>query len=65
MSGKIIKISLDEAKEYMDNDLLLSLKRGQQGFKVKQFIQENKNDELVDLEIALRQCERVGFFRNE
>ena len=58
------KITIKEAKQFIQNkDDINALKENEIIFRVVSNTEPPKTDDLVDVEIALRQCERTGFFR--
>ena len=59
------RITIEEAKQIIsDKEGIKVLKKSEPIFRiVSDFIETSETDELVDIEIALRQCERTGFFR--
>ena len=60
------KMTLEEIKQVIpDKEDLKKLKKDEPFFRiVSSPMKAAATDELVDIEIALRKCERTGFFRN-
>lgn len=60
------KLTFEEVKRVIpDREAIKKLKKDEPLFKiVSNDLRSIEIDELVDMEIALRRCERTGFFRN-
>ncbi len=60
------KITIEEAKKIIpDKDIVGSLGKSEPIFRIVSSVGSPSTDDLVDVEIALRQCERTGFFRKQ
>ena len=60
------KITIEEAKQIIpdkDKEVIKALNKDKLIFRVVSNIKPPTTDDLVNVEIALRQCERTGFFR--
>lgn len=58
------KVTIEEAKKIIpDKDGIKKLKKAEPIFRVVANVKPQETDDLVNVEIALRQCERTGFFR--
>jgi len=60
------KITIEEAKQIIpdkDKEVIKALNKDELIFRVVSNIKPPTTDDLVNVEIALRQCERTGFFR--
>ena len=66
MINKLVKLQPDDAVKIIeDYDLATKIKSSNEPlFKLQNTPSRQKNDDLVDLEIALRNCERTGVFDN-
>lgn len=64
---RLREVTIKEAKEFIpDKDVLRAvIDSGEPVLKVSGnvAISKSKNDELIELEVALRKCERLGVFR--
>ena len=60
------RMTIEEIRQVVpDEDDIKKLKNDEPFFRaVTKHINTAETDELVDIEIALRRCERTGFFRN-
>ena len=60
------QLTIENVSTLLNEEDLKALNQKEQIFAVTEKIrmEEAKPDELLELEIALRKCERVGFFKN-
>lgn len=58
------RITIEEAKQIIfDKEGVKSLVENEPIFRIVSSIKPQETDNLIDIEIALRQCKRTGFFR--
>lgn len=64
MSPKLKKITCEEARSVIvdKNVLKLVVNRKEPVFIIKSRISQDKKEPLLEVEVALRKCERVGLF---
>ncbi len=63
--AKLEPITIEKAREMVGLSDVKALSQNEPIFAIKNMTHnERKQDEVVELEIALRQCERVGTFEN-
>ena len=64
MKGKLKKLTIDEARNVIFNEDVAHIKKTDEPFfEISDKALARKTDELIELEIALRKCERVGVFK--